>query len=636
MAFLTGLQRRPLIGDIAKLKALTKTAAKPTGMKIIYTGPMTGAGHMSPAKNLAAAAKERGVDAELVEFEPTFGNPGEVRQFSNKYRDFVQGKNDSFTGVGKAYLKSHIFGPNQERIKKYVEANKDKAIVLTNTTLQAPFIQADHPVHVLHTDPVNWPMDYDYPSVKGKRIHVGTREVLKSLGARHKETLTGLPVHPKVTRKQKRSGLMDRKTFNLTVSGGGMGAEVPEMVERVLRSDLPSNARIHAVAGKNPGILKKLQRMSKKDSRLVAHGFAPLPSMMQEADINVIRSHGTTFAETQASGKPAVYYAPDPEMTDLQGKLTKGTAEFGGRTVGNPTAIGLENIPEAVGTAVKRHSTLLRRSRRAQQRFGNPSDQAVRKIMRARPEYEKTAYHDSNHKRLTGNAVKEMGKGVSTEVKRLVVKGSHDSDYGIRGPWFMVNDPVHAFPNMRKTDAFKEVEKVKGRGVAAVAAAMAGKGTARDAVGGLLDIGQGSHTLADISAHMEKPVAKGESVVRAVGNFFPDGFGGSIPSLVEHLQSKRRIDSLSTKNPIDQLAVKRQKGYGKAVRKDLMATLQGAHGMNKREARKQYKQFMETFTPTRADETLGHVARNTKYVGEQIGRAAAAYRKSQIHGFDKG
>ena len=182
---------------------------------------------------------------------------------------------------------------------------------------------------------------------------------------------------------------MSKKDFNVTVSGGVMGIEVDEMTQRILQSGLPANAVIHAVAGKNKKLQKKLERMAKKDPRIKAHGFAPLPAMMQEADLNLIRAHGTTYAESVAAGKPAVYYAPDSGMLDTQGELTRTTAYHGERVVKNPAAIGLDKIPGAVNTVLQSPAKYVRRSRKAQKKMlRDPSEVAVRAIMRPRKEYE--------------------------------------------------------------------------------------------------------------------------------------------------------------------------------------------------------------------------------------------------------
>jgi hypothetical protein len=147
---------------------------------------------------------------------------------------------------------------------------------------------------------------------------------------------------------------------------------------------------IHAVAGRNPKALKELQALAEADPRVQAHGFAPLANMMHEADLNVVRTHGTTFAETVAAGKPAVYYGPNVRfglLQDGQGDLTRRTAIYAGEHVGHPTAIGLDAVPGAVHKAIRNYDSLLERARNAKGKMGDPARDAVRKIMKPREGY---------------------------------------------------------------------------------------------------------------------------------------------------------------------------------------------------------------------------------------------------------
>ena len=368
-----------------------KTAGKPAGIKILAVGEGQGAGHMSQAKSIAEAAARRKIPVEVINFDERFGKKKYLNKFEGNYAKQLK-KKESLTAVlgtlsGHAQYHSPL-GYDRAALKEWVGENKDQAIVLTKPHLQMQFGGIQHPVHVVHTDPERWVGTYDWDKVS-PRIHLGTKETLDELKPREGKVLPGLPVRASLLKKQKRSGVMSKKDFNVTVSGGVMGIEVDEMTQRILQSGLPANAVIHAVAGKNKKLQKKLERMSKKDPRIKAHGFAPLPAMMQEADLNLIRAHGTTYAESVAAGKPAVYYAPDSGMLDTQGELTRTTAYHGERVVKNPAAIGLDKIPGAVNTVLQSPAKYVRRSRKAQKKMlRDPSEVAVRAIMKSRKEYD--------------------------------------------------------------------------------------------------------------------------------------------------------------------------------------------------------------------------------------------------------
>ena len=367
-----------------------KTAGKPAGIKILAVGEGFGAGHMSQAKSIAEAARKRKIPVEVIDFDERFGKKKYLDKYEGQYKEQLR-KKDSLTAVLKT-LSGHAqyhspLGYDRAALKDWVGENKDQAIVLTKPHMQMQFGGIQHPVHVVHTDPEKWKGTYDWDKVS-PRIHLGTKETLDALKPREGKVLPGLPVRASLLKKQKPSKVMNRKDYNVTVSGGIQGIEVDEMTRRVLQSGLPDSAVVHAVAGKNKQLQKKLERMAKKDPRIKAHGFAPLPSMMQEADLNVIRAHGTTFAESVAAGKPAVYYAPDSSLLDTQGDLTKATAHHGAKSVKNPEAIGLDQISGAVDLVLQSPAKYIRRSRTAQKKMlRDPSDVAVRAIMRPRKEY---------------------------------------------------------------------------------------------------------------------------------------------------------------------------------------------------------------------------------------------------------
>jgi len=373
-----------------------KTAGKPRGIKILAVGDGMGGGHMAQAKNLAEAARRRKIPVEVLNFDTEFGDPASVEKYYESYGKLLDAADEgkvlptAYAGAvsGITHLKHHTTGFDRKRLNKWVDDNSDQAIVLTKTHLQMPFAGVKHPIHVMHTDPEKSVGVRDWDKVS-PRIHVGTQAVMDVLKPRESKVLPGLAVNPRVLEKQRPSKLMSKRDYNVTVSGGTLGLEVDEITKRVLQSGLPPNAVVHAVAGKNKALQKKLTRMAKKDPRIRPHGYAPLTAMMQEADLNVIRAHGTTYAETEASGKPAVYYAPDSSVLDVQGGLTRDTARYGEKHVKNPAAIGLDKIPGAVDQVLANPARFKRRSLAVQKKvMRNSADMAIRAIMKSRKEYD--------------------------------------------------------------------------------------------------------------------------------------------------------------------------------------------------------------------------------------------------------
>jgi len=361
----------------------TAASAQPKGIKFLYLN--TGGGHKAQAEALAEAAKKMGIPAETVSWSDRFSNGPYAKQYEQAYTDFLHGKKSQL-GLAVPATKFSLMGTDHDKLRKWVDENKDQAVVVTMAHLRKEFKGIDHPVHILHSDPVKIPF-----ATGGKtqdRIDIGLPSVLRTLGAKTRIAIPNLPVSQKVLRPKGTSGLIDKKNFNITVSSGSLGPEIVPITKQVLEAGLPEDAVVHAVAGKNTKALKELQRLAKEHPQLHPHGFAPLSNMMRESDLNVIRAHGTTFAETVAAGKPAVYYGPDVGfLRDGQGDLTKRTAIYGGKHIGNPVAVGLDAIPGAVNTALKRYDRLKDKAREARQDMGDPATLAVQKIMKARPGY---------------------------------------------------------------------------------------------------------------------------------------------------------------------------------------------------------------------------------------------------------
>jgi len=363
--------------------ALIKAAAAALKkLKVIYIDE-TGAGHRSQANNIVDAAKRMGVDAEAVDFSRTFMRPTTHQERSGALRkvfgDYLNAKGSvpASLRLGLEVAKFHR-GVDKARIDRFVAKNRDAQIAFAHPHVEHHFTHVDRPMSVIHTDPAPWPL-YFRGRTKAERVHIGAGT--STMGIEDSVAVSGIPVAPKLLQKRfKKSGLLSPGKFHITVSGGGEAVEVPEMVEHVLKSNLPRNAQIHAVAGRRADVLEKLQQIAARDPRVKAHGFAPLPSMMREANLNVIRSHGTSFAETLAAGKPAVYYGPKASL-DLQGGLTRHTALHAGELTGHPVAVGLDQLPHAINQARKNYRSHAARAVQLRQEYGDPAKEIARAAM---------------------------------------------------------------------------------------------------------------------------------------------------------------------------------------------------------------------------------------------------------------
>lgn len=371
--------------------AIVKAGAAQPKMKIIAVGKELGAGHISQAKNLQEAALKRGIDAEIVDYHDTFGRKGRrtVKRLGKLYDEMSRNK----PVLGPFLLE----GMNQhseidrEKVKAFGEANRDAAIVTTWTPTQFGMTDLKQPTYLFYTDQSR--NMYDHPALlaanklrgAGPRIHVGEKAVVAPYkGKEDTIALKALPVSSKVLKSRGAPRLMTRDNFNITVSGGGLGMDVAEASEQVLRSkNLPENVKVHAIAGRGKQTMAKLKRMKKRyGDRLEVHGFAPLPDMMRSADLNIVRGHGTSIAEAQTSGKPAVYFAGNGKLQNLQNVLTRNNVLQVGKNHGSPVAADLDSITPAVEKSIKNYGRLSRKAKRLQGKIGDPAGEAVEKIMK--------------------------------------------------------------------------------------------------------------------------------------------------------------------------------------------------------------------------------------------------------------
>ena len=349
------------------------------GLKILYIN--TGSGHKSQASAIAEAAHKKGLDAEIVNFSD-IAAPGNQGKYEEAYGHWLKSPHKTISGLnlGVQHLKYYLIDSKRDKVDKFIKANKDNTIILAHPHLQHPFAHVEKKLFVLHTDPVNWPMNTDV-SAKGERVHLGTKDVLEEIKPRAGQEIKGIPVSPDVYRRAPTP--FGKKEFSVVVAAGGDGPEIANMTKQVLQAKLPENTVIHAVTGRNEKDFEELTELAKSHPNLKPYKFAPLKPMFQNSDLNVIRTHGTTFAETVVAGKPTVYYGPKGHPLDFQAKLTKDTAEYGHRHIGNPLAVGLDEIPKAITTAIRRYPSLAESSRKAKKDYGNPASDIVGVVTKA-------------------------------------------------------------------------------------------------------------------------------------------------------------------------------------------------------------------------------------------------------------
>lgn len=363
---------------------------------LYYSDPRRGAGHMAQAQALADSLRKQGADVKMVNFDMEFVKraPHEMERDPKTGEHKVTPKaladyNDSYSQWAANPEKEglhveahhHFYGKNIDRAKVQASFDEEGRKVLTNVGLQIRANDTGKPSFLLHTDQHPWEFnDFGVPGKGHINRHIAaksTSNVLleKNPGLRDRlHVISDLPIKPpnmSETRPFREPGKV-----NITVSGGNLGVSTPEMVQELLDSGkLPKGTVIHAVAGKQPGVqatttpgeansvaakiraffrshapgghgvtgaktdnLRRLEELEHKTRgghvQVRAYGFAPLPSMMRHADVNVLRPHGTSITEATAAGKPFSLYLPPDGARDMDRGNVRAMAKHLGIPVG--------------------------------------------------------------------------------------------------------------------------------------------------------------------------------------------------------------------------------------------------------------------------------------------------------------
>lgn len=356
-----------------------KQVPVPTGpVAIYYTDVKRGAGHFAQATALAEAFRRKGQQVRLIDFDNEFGDKKLLDAYNKSFDEFLSGRKPWIL-----HLTTHLnFYRSVLADPKFEEAmSRGDRVVLANVGLQ-PWVGRHTPAFVLHTDPHPWGIgDYAFRWGTRGHHHIASAAAAEALKRQHPSieprlsVISDLPIKPLTFKK---GALMEPGTFNITVSGGGLGLDTPQMAEHLLKAKLPKGTVIHAVAARSAENLKLLQALEERtaglDVRVKAYGFSDLPSMMVEADLNVLRPHGTSITEATAVGKPFVLYLPEgARRMDVLNAWA--TARHTGQLVASGGA-----LPRQVEAAVSGYDRYLAKVQPLAQKARSGADEAVEAV----------------------------------------------------------------------------------------------------------------------------------------------------------------------------------------------------------------------------------------------------------------
>ena len=332
----TGVGGLSVLGGMRK--ETTRKTEKPKKVRIYFTDPGRGSGHWAQGNALGAALERRGVPVEYKNFDDAFTDPEDMQKFLGAFRSHYRNPNPLTLSKRIAGWFNVYYGPRfkGDLLKKDM-TEKGVLNVFANTGLGwAAKRHGGGNAVLLHTDQSpHAGTDADLAGGRTLR-HLAPESALGDL---MKETpnLQGrvvsspdLPIMPRTTGPMVdglsgKSIKMDGK-YNITISGGGLGLDTHSALEAIAGSKFPDGTVIHVVTGAieyTPGT-----RMPTPEASLAqhvidehykhldgvevrVHGWAPLQQMMAEADLNILRPHGTSITEATAAGKPFILSIPD-------------------------------------------------------------------------------------------------------------------------------------------------------------------------------------------------------------------------------------------------------------------------------------------------------------------------------------
>lgn len=252
----------------------------------------------------------------------------------------------------------------------------------------------------------------------------------------------------------------------------------------------------------------------------------------------------------------------------------------------------------------------------------------------------KLSYDEAAHRRLGTETMKSFGG--SGPFGRLGVKGAVRADAGIRHPWLPTSVDVHSFGARPKKAVGKQVLQQQNRAVGDIVRSIGGGGTAaaRRGARGAMELGQMSHSLADISSHYEKPLA-----ARRAGGKVPGlsqlagatrsmsqaggigGLTGTVLGGMEHAEgmlSGRPVDQFDPRTSThDRRALSRSQGAGRAARRKVIRRLGLEYGMSPAKAEAALNRLLAANIPREA-ELAARASRDVRYAGRQALRPAKA------------
>jgi len=317
----------PMLGkDVTRYKP-----GKP--IHIYYTDPDRGRGHKQQAQNIATALKRKGIPYELINVEQRYTTPAARKHLIDTYKRVMNGEL-SHGAWKKEWTKFYLTQVDKGALK--AEAKGAGGVILTNPGL-APWMRGVMPSNIVVSDPskamIDTPLGTSWTRAQDtKYVPESIKDGYKGPNVRR---ISNVPLDPEMFDRYGPSPFNPKRS-HVTVSGGGTGTDVLKQVEQLMgaktREIKGKPLTIHAITGSlrktRPGDYQRLLQMAEESGgRLIVHDKLPhdkLRPMLQMADANVLRPHGTMGTEAVVAKKPMILSARGGLGGDAKARYATG------------------------------------------------------------------------------------------------------------------------------------------------------------------------------------------------------------------------------------------------------------------------------------------------------------------------
>ena len=301
-------------------------------MKILILTCSTGGGHNSCAKYILEGAREKGIEADRVDFL-SLASEKTSKIVENLYLGSTKGEGKVFKNLyklGEAYDRTKVTSPVylankalSKRLSEYIKENGYNIIICTHlfpsqavTSLKKKenitLINVATDYHVIPFWDETNPNYFVIPSklLKDEFISFGFKE----------ETLLpyGIPVSKNLLNYKKLDFKTDKKKVLLTSGSMGFG-KIEDIVKDLLEK---LDIYLIVICGTNKDLYEKLTKIN--NPNLLVKGFVNnMNDYIYSSDLILSKPGGLTTTEISVINKPFIHIMPIPGVEDYNAKFFK-------------------------------------------------------------------------------------------------------------------------------------------------------------------------------------------------------------------------------------------------------------------------------------------------------------------------